>query len=105
MKAEDIEFEESCHACPEAYKMLWNGQEVGYMRLRWGVLTLTAGKYVSLFANDRTGCEQIWEHLFDEDSWDGFKGAFDSDEEKEHFQRLCAEKLVEHYEKAKINHE
>lgn len=97
MKAEDIEFEESCGACPEAYKLIYKGQEVGYMRLRWSILTLTSGIYISIFAKDRTDCDVIWEHYFEDDYWEGFKGCFDSDEEKEYFQKMCAKKLIEHY--------
>lgn len=94
MKVEDIEFEESCHACPEAYKMLYNGNEVGYLRLRWGYLQLTAGLYTSIFANDRSQTIDVWDHDFN----DPFKGMFDDNIELEHFKKLATEKLIEYYD-------
>lgn len=97
MEAKDIYFELSCLACPEAYKLMHQGQEIGYMRLRWGILELTAGTYVSKFANDRSETIDIWEYDFD-DKW---KGAFDSEDELNQYQKLCADKLIEYFNEIK----
>lgn len=91
-------FEETCAAYPEAYKMLYEGQEVGYLRLRWGILNLIAGKYVSIFCTTEEN-EVIWQHEFEHDD---FKGMFDDDTEREKYQEIAKQKLIEYYDNAKI---
>ncbi len=96
MEAKDLVFEETCGCCPEAYKILYEGQEVGYLRLRGGWLSLTAGKYVSVFANDRDETIDVWDYQFENDP---YKGSFDDDKERHVFTELAKKKLIEHYEK------
>ena len=36
----DIELVQTCEACPEQYDAMLNGERVGYLRLRWGWLTV-----------------------------------------------------------------
>lgn len=95
MKSEQLVFEETCGVCPEAYKIMYEDQEVGYLRLRWGVLNLIAGKYVSIFSATEEN-EVIWQHTFKDDP---FKGSFDSDEEREHYQGWARTKIIEYYER------
>lgn len=95
MKPEEIEFQETCCSCPEAYRLFYKGEEVGYMRLRSGYLCLTGGIYVAIFANDRSSVIDVWDYCFEGDP---FKGSFDDDLEREHFKELSAQKLVEYYD-------
>lgn len=37
----DIELIQTCEACPEQYDAMLNGEQVGYLRLRWGWFTVT----------------------------------------------------------------
>lgn len=94
MKAVDIEFEQTCAGCPESYSLLYNGEEVGYLRLRWGHIVVTAGKYVSIFANNRDGCLDVFDYSFDDDDW---KGMFDSDEERAYFLNEAAVAICKYY--------
>lgn len=58
-------------ACPEEYDVYTEeGSQVGYIRLRWGRLTLEFPK---------AGGDLIYEYNFD----DGMKGGFDSQEERD----------------------
>lgn len=94
MKAEDIEFEQTCPACPESYKLIYDGEEVGYLRLRWGYVSVTSGKYVSIFANDRDECIDVWDYKFEGDDW---KGMFDSYEERAYFLNEAAIAVCKYY--------
>lgn len=40
MKASEIELEQTCGACPEQYDAFYNGEKVGYLRLRHGHFTV-----------------------------------------------------------------
>lgn len=40
MKIQGLEFEKTCTACPEQYDVFLEGEQVGYVRLRWGHLTV-----------------------------------------------------------------
>lgn len=93
MEAEEIIFKNECEACPEAYMALHNEVEVGYVRLRWGILVVTAGKYVSIFANDRAGCEEVYSYNFN----DPYKGMFDTDEERDYYLKEAAIKIANFY--------
>ena len=62
----------TCGACPEQYDVYKGDKLVGYVRLRWGFLRCD---YPDV------GGETIYEHCFEEDN--GFKGCFDSDEERD----------------------
>jgi hypothetical protein len=96
MKAEEIEFEETCGYCPEAYRLMHNGEEVGYLRLRGGYLCLTAGRYTSVFANDRDETIDVWDHQFENDP---YKGGFDDEYERREFKQIAVDKLIEYYER------
>ena len=61
------------YSCPEQYSVYTdNGSLAGYIRLRWGELTM---EYPDV------GCELAYSHSFS----DKMKGSFDSEEEREHF--------------------
>lgn len=36
MKADEIELQQTCSACPEQYDAYFQGSQVGYLRMRWG---------------------------------------------------------------------
>lgn len=59
----------TCSACPEQYDVFFNGEQIAYIRLRWGVLTCDLGK------------TEIYRYTFEDDT----KGFFDSDYEREIF--------------------
>lgn len=64
-------FLKTCEACPEQYDVYTkNGDQVGYVRLRWGTLRVDYPK---------VGCETIYEYKFE----DGMKGGFDDQEERD----------------------
>jgi hypothetical protein len=69
IKAKHIELTETCGACPEQYDAMHNGERVGYLRLRWGWLTVTC---------PWVGGEVVYEHDFG-DEW---QGSFDGDEQR-----------------------
>ena len=63
----------TCGACPEQYDVFDSeGQQVGYLRLR-------GGRFRADYPN--CGGDTVYSHGFD----DGWKGLFDSDEEREFF--------------------
>ena len=70
MIIQKLNFIETCGACPEQYDVFKGGRQVGYVRLRWGTVTC-----------DFPDCrgDTIYSHSFD----DGWKGCFDSSEERE----------------------
>lgn len=94
MKAEDITFFQTCSGCPESYQIRYENEDIGYLRLRWGVLNLIAGKYVSIFSATEEN-EVIWQHEFEHDD---FKGMFDDDSERERYQEIVKQKLIKYYE-------
>ena len=69
IKAKDIELVETCGACPEQYDAMLNGENVGYLRLRFGYF------YVQV----PSGGEVVYEST---DFSDGFVGIFESDEQR-----------------------
>jgi hypothetical protein len=72
MNFNGLRFELTCGACPEQYDVYKDENLVGYVRLRWGRLRCD---YPDV------GGETIYEYCFEED--DGFKGCFNSDEERD----------------------
>lgn len=72
MEYNGLRFEMTCGACPEQYDVYKGDKLVGYVCLRWGFLRCD---YPDV------GGETIYEHSFAED--DGYKGCFDSDEERD----------------------
>ena len=66
-------FLKTCEACPEQYDIYTkSGQQVGYVRLRWGELRVDYPK---------CGCDTIYSYKFE----DNMKGGFDSQEERDKF--------------------
>ena len=80
----NLEFFKTCEFCPEQYEVNVVGDEtlVGYVRLRWGVLTLK-------MPDCRDG-DIIYEHNFNEE----FKGAFDNKKEQMMYLRIIAEEVL-----------
>lgn len=73
--AHGLAFVRTCGACPEQYDVYdGRGSQVGYVRLRWGVLEAEF---------EECGGPTIYTHAFTDDG-DMFKGAFDSQEEREY---------------------
>lgn len=71
MTSMELFFLRTCQACPEQYEVYTkNGEQVGYVRLRWGSLTAYHPDY---------GTELIYQYDFN----DGFKGCFDSEGERD----------------------
>lgn len=66
-----LEFKLTCLACPEQYDVFLDGVQVAYVRLRHGFLRV----WVPDCDDDDN---LIYTHEFD----DGWKGTFDSDEER-----------------------
>lgn len=65
-----FDFIETCEACPEQYDVFdFKGNQVAYIRLRWGTLQVRAP--------DWNG-DTIYEHSYN----DGWLGSFHSDEER-----------------------
>ena len=69
MIIQDLEFKQTCGACPEQYDVFKDGKQVGYVRLRWGNLSC---RYP-----DHNG-DAIYAESFD-DAW---KGGFDDANER-----------------------
>jgi hypothetical protein len=66
----NIDFELTCHACPEQYDVYIEDKQVAYVRLRWGTLRVTTPD---------VGGELVYEHEYE----DGWQGCFDSAEDRE----------------------
>lgn len=64
-----LNFIRTCDSCPEQYDVFKDGRQVGYVRLRWGTVTCD-------FPD--CGCDTIYSHDF----VNGWKGNFDSSEER-----------------------
>jgi len=70
MIIQKLYFIETCGACPEQYDVFKGGRQVGYVRLRRGTITCDFP--------DGKG-DTIYSHSFE----DGWKGCFDSSEERD----------------------
>lgn len=77
-----LKFYRTCQACPEQYEVEYDGQWVGYVRLRWGHLTTKCpdveGKeiYSAYIGGDYTGC-------------------FTTEEERQYHLNIIADKILE----------
>ena len=79
-KISEFVFVETCGACPEQYDVFdSNGNQVGYVRLRFGYLRVEYPDY---------GGEVIYDHEFS----DGWKGMFTEDE-REYYLKEIAEAI------------
>jgi hypothetical protein len=82
MIIQSLKFLLTCGACPEQYDVFHNGKQVGYVRLRWGVLRVDCPD---------VGGETVYSHSFD----DPMKGCFDNESESMYHLTIAAEKLLE----------
>jgi hypothetical protein len=69
INADDIKLEETCGACPEQYDAYYNGEYVGYLRLRHGRFTVDDKDGNLIYAANPKG-----------------DGIFDSDERQEYLE-------------------
>lgn len=76
-----LRFEKTCDACPEQYDVFKGGKQVGYIRLRHGVLSCR-------YPNNHG--EIIYAHQF-EDEW---KGYFETEEERTFYLEECKNALL-----------
>jgi len=73
MNINGLMFEKTCDCCPEQYDIInGRGQQVGYVRLRWGHLTCD---YPDV------GGEEIYSATIGDGAW---TGCFTSEEERMH---------------------
>ena len=86
----EIEFVQTCPACPEQYDVYIDKIWVGYIRLRWGWLSCRYG------INGRNPIKGkcLIVHRFD----DGYKGCFEVGERREWLYK-CKMALLKRYEK------
>lgn len=83
MNIKGLYFYLTCGACPEQYDVEdSNGKQVGYVRLRWGVL--------SCQYPDVDG-----ETIYTASIGDGFTGCFESDEQRMEHLNNIADKILE----------
>lgn len=78
----------TCVVCPEQYDVFGNGKQVGYVRLRYGVLTLD---YPNING------KEIYRFLYDNE----WLGSFMSEEDRD-FQFSVMSRIIEEYEKRSI---
>jgi len=72
----NIRLVRTCAACPEQYDTFLGDMEVGYIRLRWGELTVRCPDYEG---------QIVYSHDFNEE----YKGSFDDDEESAKYLALA----------------
>ena len=79
MEIKGLKFKMTCSACPEQYDVfLPSGKQVGYVRLRHGGLKVSCPDY---------GGDQVYTYSWYDDGW---KGCFDSEEERqEHLEKIA----------------
>ena len=62
----NLEWHQTCFACPEQYDIYYKGEKFAYFRFRFGYLT------VSLYKNGELTLDNIYSHLPDPDNdWRG----------------------------------
>jgi hypothetical protein len=81
-----VTFSRTCAACPEQYDALAGVETVGYVRLRWGRLTVEQGG-----VGGPVVLEQTWPD-------EPYKGAFDDAERDECLSAAAAALGFEYYE-------
>lgn len=77
----DYCFQQTCGACPEQYDVFVGDKQVAYVRLRWDRLRVDVPDY---------GGDTIYVHHFDDD---GYKGVFDSEDERIKYLNIIADEL------------
>lgn len=70
-------------ACPEQYDATHNGEQVGYIRLRGGRLSVEC---------PNVSGQRMLTHYFEDNA---MKGEFDNDEERAHWLGIAKQKIVE----------
>jgi len=88
IKAVNVDFHETCSACPEQYDVYIDGFQIGYVRLRWGYLRCDTPD---------VGGRQVYSHEFDDAA---YQGCFDSDDQRDYHLDLIAEILYNEYMKS-----
>lgn len=84
MKIKGLDFDLTCGACPEQYDVYdGDGKQVGYVRLRWGVLRC---EYPDVFG----------EEIYTASIGDGWTGTFESVEQRMEHLNNIADKILEH---------
>lgn len=86
MIIEGLDFKKTCDACPEQYDVFKGDKMVGYVRLRWGVLSCSYPNYLG---------EEIYSKSFD-DAW---QGEFDDDNERNKYLIIIAKEINKYMEK------
>ena len=86
MIIEGLNFKKTCDACPEQYDVFKGDKMVGYVRLRWGVLSC---RY------PHSDGEEIYSKSFD-DAW---QGEFEDDNERNKYLIIIAKELNNYLEK------
>jgi len=84
IKTCNFEFHLTCGACPEQYDVFLEDTQVGYARLRWGMLRCDYP--------DVDG-ETIYHYSFD----DRLQGCFDDDKQREYHLDLIAKELYNRF--------
>lgn len=81
-----LDFKKTCDACPEQYDVFKDGNQVGYVRLRWGGLSCRYPNHEG---------DEIYSESF-QDAW---KGCFDDDNERNKYLLIIANELNNYLEK------
>lgn len=85
MIIEGLDFKKTCDACPEQYDVFKGDKMVGYVRLRWGVLSCRYPDYEG---------DEIYSESFD----DGWQGEFEDDNERNKYLIIIAKELNNYME-------
>lgn len=72
----DFRMVETCNLCPEQYQVYLGDRKVGYIRLRWGHLTVDCPD---------CGEDEVYQHQFP-DQW---QGCFDDDAQRTKYMNLA----------------
>lgn len=91
-----IELEQTCMCCPEQYWAHTGSKTIGYIRLRWGHLTCDYLPDSKPQLSDKD--IRVVDHVFPNDE---YKGAFDTEEERQHWLEQCKEALMKEFKKHK----
>jgi len=81
VKIKGLEFERTCHECPEQYDVFdADGKQVGYVRLRWVCF--------------RVDYPEVGEEtIFEADVGEDMTGRFDSEEERQRYLTAAADAI------------
>lgn len=86
MNIKGLQFYKTCFACPEQYDVFNNKSPVGYIRLRWGCLTV---EYPDV------GGELIYEASIGNE----WCGEFESEEQRQYHLNIIADKILDKIKK------